>query len=43
VFESPLGLIEGTLVLPADTTMPLENVETPEELKVLLPILIVPD
>jgi hypothetical protein len=30
VLESPLGLIDGALVLPAATTIPVENVETPE-------------
>jgi hypothetical protein len=32
VFESPLGLIAGAAVVPAETTIPLENVETPETL-----------
>jgi hypothetical protein len=43
VLLSPVGLIDGAAVVPAEITIPLENVETPEELKVLLPILIVPD
>jgi hypothetical protein len=34
VFESPLGLIDGAEVLPAETTRPLENVAMPEELTV---------
>jgi hypothetical protein len=32
VFESPDGLIEGAEVDPAETTIPLENVEIPETL-----------
>jgi hypothetical protein len=34
VFESPVGLIEGIAVVPAETIIPLENVETPETLAV---------
>jgi hypothetical protein len=29
VFESPLGLIDGAAVVPAETTMPLVNVAMP--------------
>jgi hypothetical protein len=52
VFESPLGLIDGAAVVPEETVilvvftvvaLTVVKVETPEELKVLFPILIVPD